>query len=87
MNTTRLRSYGNGKIIIAERVVLLRIKHLEHCRGWIAMNPGAKLVDFVQHHHTIARSRLADRLNDIARQRPDISAAVAADLGFVMNAA
>src|SRR5207302_2990221 len=47
----------------------------------------AELVDFVEHHDAIARSGLAQVLNDIARQRTDISAPMTADLGLVVHAA
>src|SRR5205823_3670768 len=40
-----------------------------------------------EHHHGIARSGLADRLDDVARQRADIGAPVPSDLGFVVHAA
>src|SRR5262249_47865866 len=46
-----------------------------------------ELVDLVEHHHAVARARLADRLDDVARQRADIRAAVAANLRFVVSAA
>ena len=77
----------HAEIVVAERVVLLRIEHLEHGRGRIAMDAGAELVDLVQHHHAIARTGLADALDDVARQRADIGAPVAADLRLVVHAA
>ena len=51
------------------------------------METGAELVHLVEHHHRIARAGLADRLDDIAGQGADISAPMAADLGFVVHAA
>src|SRR6185295_9710942 len=48
---------------------------------------GAELVDFVEHHDAVARPRLADALDDVARQRPDVRAAMTADLGLVVRAA
>src|SRR5262249_61338070 len=47
----------------------------------------AELVDLVEHHHRIARSHLADRLDDVARQRADIGAPMPSDLGLVVQAA
>ncbi len=47
----------------------------------------AELVDLVEHHHAVARARLADRLDDVAGQGADVGAPVAADLGFVVHAA
>ena len=55
--------------------------------GGIALDAGAHLVDLVEHHHAVPRAGLADRLDDVARQRADIGAAVAADLGLVVHAA
>ena len=49
--------------------------------------PAPSLVDLVEHHHGVARSGLAQRLDDAARQRADVGAAVAADLGLVAHAA
>ena len=49
--------------------------------------PRAELVDLVQHHHAVARAGLADRLDDVAGQRADIGAPVAADLRLVVHAA
>src|SRR6202007_3121851 len=53
----------------------------------IALNAPAELVDLVEHHHAIAAACPADPLNDVPRQRPDIGAAMSADLGFVMHPA
>ena len=77
----------HAEIIVAERVVLLRIEHLEQRRAGIALDAGAELVDLVEHHHAVARAGLADRLDDVAGQRADIGAPVAADLGLVVHAA
>ena len=49
--------------------------------------PRAELVDLVEHHHAVARAGLADRLDDVAGQRADVGAPVAADLGLVVHAA
>src|SRR5262245_380268 len=45
---------------------------------------GPELVYLVEHHHAVARARLAHVLDDVPRQRTDIGAPVAADLGFVV---
>ena len=87
MNTTRRQIERHREIIVAERVVLLGVEHFEQRRAGIAVDAGAELVDLVEHHDAIARARLADGLDDVARQRADIGAAVAADLGLVMHAA
>ena len=77
----------HGEVIVAERVVLLGIEHFEQRRAGIAVDAGAELVDLVEHHHAIARAGLADRLDDVAGQRADIGAAVAADFRLVVHAA
>src|SRR5262249_62038798 len=76
----------HAEIIVAERVVLLRVEHFEQRGARIAMNAGTELVDFVEHHHAISAARFADRLNDIAGQSPDIGAPVATDFSFVVHA-
>ena len=77
----------HGQVVVAEGVVLLRIEHLEQRRGRIAVEAGAELVQLVEHEHRIARARLADPLDDVAGQRADVGAPVAADLGLVVHAA
>ena len=75
------------EIVVAERRVLLGVEHFEQRRAGIAMDAGAELVDLVEHHHAVAGARLADRLDDVAGQRADIGAAMAADFRLVMDAA
>src|SRR5262249_19560335 len=77
----------HAEVVVAERVVLLGIEHLEKRRGGIALDAAAELVDLVEHHDAVARAGLADALDDVAGQCADIGAAVAADLGLVVNAA
>src|SRR6202000_3342098 len=60
---------------------------LEQRRARIALHAAPELVDLVQHHHAVARARLAQALDDVARQRADIGAAMAADLRLVVHAA
>src|SRR5205807_953689 len=48
---------------------------------------GAHLVHFVEQEHRVSAARLLQRLDDLARQRADVRAPVAADLGLVPNAA
>jgi hypothetical protein len=76
------------EVVVAERRVLLGIEHLEQRRRRVAVEAAhAELVDLVQHHHAVARAGLADVLDDVARQRADVRAAMAADLGLVVHAA
>ena len=77
----------HAEIIVAEGRVLLGVEHFEQRRGRIALDAAAELVDLVEHHHAVAAAGPADALDDVAGQRPDIGAAMAADLGFVMRAA
>ena len=53
----------------------------------VAAVVGADLVDLVQQHNGIHRSRLADRAHDAAGQRADVGAPVPADLGLVAHTA
>ena len=87
MKTTRRQVERHREVVVAERVVLLRVEHLQHGRRGIALDAAAELVDLVEHHHAVARAGLADRLDDVARQRADIGAPVAADLRLVVHAA
>src|SRR5207302_7533162 len=48
---------------------------------------GADLVDFIHHENRVVRAGLMNTLNDPARHRTDVSPAMAADFGFVMDAA
>jgi hypothetical protein len=73
--------------MVAERVVLLRIEHLEQRRGRIAPEVGPELVDLVEDEHRVLRLGAPQPLDDLARQRADVRAAVAADLRLVAHAA
>ena len=75
------------QVVVAERVVLRRVEHLEQRRTRVAAVVGADLVDLVQQHNGIHRSRLADRTHDPARQRAHVGAPVPADLGLVAHTA
>ena len=77
----------HAQVIVAESPVLLGVEHFEQGRGRVALDAAAELVDLVEHHHAVAAAGAADALDDVAGQRPDIGAPVAADLGFVMGAA
>ncbi len=76
------------EVVVAERVVLRRVEHLEQGGGRVARpRAGAELVDLVEQHDGVHRAGLGDRLHDAARLRPDVGAPVAADLGLVAHAA
>ena len=75
------------EVVIAERVVLLRIEHLEQRRRRIAAEVGAELVDLVEDEHRVLRLGPAQPLDDLSGQRADVGAAMAADFGLVAHAA
>ena len=55
MNSTFDKIERHVEIVIAERVVLLRIEHFHQRRRRIAAEIAAELVHFVQHHDRILR--------------------------------
>ena len=73
--------------MVVERVVLLRIEHLEQRRGRVATEVGTHLVDLVEQEQRVRALGLAHRLDDLAGHRADIGAPVAADLRLVAHAA
>src|SRR2546428_516679 len=75
------------QVMVAERVILLRVQDLEQGRGRVAPVVGADLVDLVEHEHRVVRGGLGDALDDASRHRADIGAAVAADLRLVPGGA
>ena len=75
------------EVVIEEGVVLLRIEHLEQRRRRIAAEVHRHLVDFVEQEHRVHRAGLLHHLDDLAGERADVGAAVAADFGFVAHAA
>ena len=75
------------EVVIAERVVLFRIEHLEQRRRRIAAEVGAELVDLIEDEDRVLRLGAAQALDDLPGQRADIGAAMAADFRFVAHAA
>ncbi len=73
--------------MVAERVVLLGIEHFQQRRLRVTAEVAADLVDLVDHHDGVASSRVAQRAYDRARHRADVGTPMAADLGFVADAA
>ena len=58
------------QVVVAERVVLRRVEHLEQRRGGVAAPPaGAELVDLVEQDDRVHRPGLHDRPDDAARLR------------------
>ena len=77
----------NVEIMIAERGILFRVENFQKRGGRIAAKILAELINFVKQNHRIIRSGAFHQLHDLSRQRADISAAMPANLGFVVNAA
>ena len=73
--------------MIAECVILRRIENLQQRRGRIAAKITPHLIDLVQHEDRIVDAGPADGLNDAAGECPDIGTTMAAQFGFVMDAA
>src|SRR5208337_602935 len=78
---------GHIKVVIAEGIVLLRIEDLHERGRWIAAEVAAELVDLIEHAHGVICFGALQALNDLAGQRANISAAMAANFGFVVHAA
>ena len=75
------------EVVIAERVVLLRIERFKQRRRRIATEVAPQLVDLVEHDHRVVGFSAANALDDLARQSADISPAMAANLRLVVHAA
>src|SRR5207245_8733341 len=75
------------QIVIAESRVLVWIEGLEERRRWITAKIAPDFVDFVEHENRIFGLSAADALDDLSRQRTDVSAPVTANFSFVMHAA
>ena len=73
--------------MVAERVVLFRVEHLEQRRRGVAAKIGAQLVDLVENEDRILGLGAAKALDDLAGERADVGAAMAADFRFVAHAA
>src|SRR4029077_9907804 len=75
------------EVMIAERVVLRGVEHLEQRRGGVALIADADLVDFVENETRIHGAGLLERLNDASGNGADVGPAMAADLRLVADAA
>ena len=75
------------EVVVAERVVLRRVQHLEQRGRRIATPVGADLVDLVEQDHRVHGLRVAQRANEPSRQGPDVSPSMPADLGLVADPA
>src|SRR6266496_2326668 len=75
------------EVTIDKRVVLPRIEHFEQRAGRVAAKVRADLVDLIKHKNRVPRTCAPQFLNDSARHRPDVRAAVTADLRFIAHTA
>lgn len=75
------------QIMIHKGMVLLGIQHFQQGRGRIAPVVRGHLVHFVQAEQGIVELDPLQRLDNLARQRAHIGAAVSPDLGLVAHAA
>ena len=73
--------------MIAEGMILLRIKHLQQGRSGIATEIKSHLVDFVEHEHGVANAHIAHGLNDATGHGADVGAAMPSYFRFVSYAA
>ncbi len=74
-------------IVVSERMVLLRIKHFEQCRGRIPPVVVAQFVHLIEQHQRVGTARQLHRSHDPSGHRADIGFAVAAYVAFVPHAA
>src|SRR6185436_14021296 len=74
---------GHVEVKIGKGVVLLWIEHFQQCRSGIAAKIRADLVEFVEKNHRVAAFDAAQRLNDPARHRAYVGAAMSANLCFI----
>src|SRR5262249_56353366 len=70
-----------------EGVVLLGVEDLQQGGGRVAAEVGRHLVDLVEEEDRVVGARLLERLDELAGERADVGAAVAADLGLVADTA
>src|SRR4051812_22565172 len=78
---------GYVEVIVTESRILLGVKGFKQRRRRIAAEVAAQFIDLVEHEDRVVGLSTADALNDLSGKRADISAAVTADLGFIMQAA
>ena len=75
------------QVVVAERVVLRRVEHLEQGRRRVAAPVAADLVHLVEQHDRVHRAGLRHGPDDPPGLRTDVGAAVSTDLGLVAHAA
>ena len=78
---------GDLQVMVREGRVLLGVQHFEQRGRGVAAKVRAQFVDFVQHENGVDRAGALHGLQDAARQRAHIGAAMAPDFGLVPHAA
>src|SRR5690606_11491964 len=77
---------GHFDVMIAERIVLLRIKHFQQRSRRSTTEVHGHLVDLVKEDYRVVAAGIFDPLNDPAGHRPDVGSPVTANLRLVPNA-
>ncbi len=75
------------EIVVVKLEILSRVENFEQRRGRITPKIAAELVDLVEHQQRILHAGAANRLDDAAGHGADVRAAMAAQLGLVVQAA
>ena len=78
---------GHFEVVVLEGVILLGVQHFQHRARRVAAPVTAHLVDLVKQDDRVGHARRLHCLDDAARHRADVGAAVAANLGLVPYAA
>src|SRR5438094_7487592 len=68
-------------------MILCRIEHFEQRARRVTTKIRADFVDLIEHKNRISRAAAAQLLNDPARHRADVSAAMPADFRFITHPA
>ena len=74
------------EVVVRERVVLLGVEHFEQGGAGIAAEVTPELVDLVEQQHGVVGAARFQSLQDAARHRADVGAAMAFDLRLVAHA-
>src|SRR5438093_1223961 len=75
------------EVVVGEGAILLRVEDFQQCRCRVATKVRTDLVHFIQQHHRVVALDAAQALNDPARERPNVSATMPANLRLVAHAA
>ncbi len=73
--------------MIKKLAVLLRVKNLQQCGGWISLIGSTHLVDFVEHDDWVGDFDVFQSLHQLAGHSSDIGPSMAFDFGLISHAA